>query len=127
MRRASMDTRICALAAAAALPLLAAGCGKTHAGRSKRGATVERLPRVEVVQPERKRLVRRLETSATVEALKKVDLSARVPGVVSQLDDRMDIGRPVKAGEVLLRLAVPELEADRAQKEALVEQAKRQE
>jgi HlyD family secretion protein len=109
------------------LVLLQAGCGKPQAGRAKRGATVERLPRVEVVQPARKRLVRRLETSATVEALKKVDLSARVPGVVHVLDDKMDIGRAVKAGEVLLKLAVPELEADRAHKEALVEQAKRQE
>ena len=38
----------------------------------------------------------------------------------------MDIGRRVKAGEKLVALAVPELEADRANKEAVLEQARNQ-
>src|SRR5262249_48818461 len=93
----------------------------------KRGVLVERLPRVEVVHPVRKRIVRRLETSATVEALKKVDVSARVPGIVRDLDDKMDIGRTVKQGEVLLRLAVPERRPDGAAKDARHEEGKKQE
>lgn len=112
----------------AALLLLAfallTGCGKP-AARPRRGARVERLPRLEVVQPERKRLVRRLEVSAIVEALQKVDLSARVPGVVKDFSPRIDIGYEVKKGEVLCQLAVPELEVDRSYKEALLDQSKK--
>ncbi|MFO0845058.1 MAG: hypothetical protein U0797_22155 [Gemmataceae bacterium] len=107
-------------------PCLAVGCVKESAGQ-RRPKFVERLPRVEVVQPAPKRLVRRLETSATVEALKKVEISARVPGVVIDLDDHMDIGRAVKKGEVLLRLDVPDLVAERESKRAMEETAKRQE
>jgi RND family efflux transporter MFP subunit len=103
----------------------AAGCGRAPGRR--RSAFTERLPRVEVVQPTNKRLIRRLETSATVEALKRVELSARVPGVVRDLDDKVDIGFVVKKDQVLLRLHVPELEADKAHKEALLEQARKQE
>jgi RND family efflux transporter MFP subunit len=119
-----MNLRILSLLA---LPVLAAsfGCGHVVA-KPKRGATVERLLRFEVVQPQRKRLVRKLELAATVEALKKVDLSARVPGVVRVLDDRMDIGRRVKEGEVLLVLGVPDLDAELAHKEALRLQAEKQ-
>jgi RND family efflux transporter MFP subunit len=110
-----------------AVPVLAAPLGCTNvAARPKRGATVERLPRFEVVQPQRKRLIRKLELAATVEALKKVDLSARVPGVVDVLDDKMDIGREVKKGEVLLVLGVPDLDADLAHKKALTKQAEKQ-
>src|SRR5262245_16428735 len=111
------------------LPLLAgviAGCGHGSA-KTKRGAVVERLPRLEVVQPVRKQLVRKLELAATVEALKKVDLSSRVPGIVGELADDMDIGRPVKKGEVLLRLAIPDLKAELALKEATWKQAIQQE
>jgi RND family efflux transporter MFP subunit len=106
--------------------LLAAGCGES-ARRPRRGATVERLPKLEVVQPKRKRLLRKLEVAATVEALKKVELSARVPGIVAQLDDKMDIGRLVKKEEILVVLAVPELDAEKVYKEALLEQARKQE
>lgn len=121
-----MRKHLCAAGLAMVLFGLTVGCVKPPAP-TRRGARVERLPRLEVVQPERKRLVRRLEVSAVVEALKKVELCTRVTGVVSELDDKMDIGRAVRKGEVLCRLAVPELEVDKACKEALLEQAKKQE
>jgi RND family efflux transporter MFP subunit len=108
------------------LVCLASGCGQAS-GKPRRGAVKERLPRLEVIRPVRKRLVRRLELAATVEALKKVDLAARVPGVVGFLDDKMDIGRAVKKDEVLLRLSVPDLEADKQHKEALVVEARKRE
>ena len=120
-----MQMQLLFLMAAVAL-VIAAGCGQV-AHRGRRGATVERLPKLEVVQPERKRLKRWLELSATVEALRKVDLSARVPGEVATLKDTIDIGRTVKEGDVLLRLAVPELEADKVLKEAMLSQARKQE
>ena len=109
------------------LPALAGalGCAQVVA-KPKRGATVERLPRFEVVTPQRKQLIRKLELAATVEALRKVEIAARVPGVVKVLDDKMDIGRHVKAGEVMLVLGVPDLEADLAHKKALSKQAQKQ-
>jgi RND family efflux transporter MFP subunit len=89
------------------------------------------LPRLEIVQPERGPLVIRIELSAMVEAMEKADLCARVPGMVEslQLDDRkaeVDIGRRVSAGEPLIKLAVPDLEADKKLKEALLDQAEKQ-
>lgn len=101
------------------------GCGK-GGKKSLRGEVVERLPRLEVVEPTRKRLVRRLEVSATVEGQKRVELSARVPGEVQWLPDDMDIGRKVKQGEVLLKLKVPELDADLKHKKAIQAQSEKQ-
>jgi RND family efflux transporter MFP subunit len=102
------------------------GCSKSPT-QSKRGQRIERLPRVEVVQSERKRLVRRLDVAATVEALKRVDVAARVPGIVAKIDDKMDIGKAVRQGDVLVQLAVPELEADLTLKQAVAEQSRKQE
>jgi RND family efflux transporter MFP subunit len=103
--------------------LLGLGCGTA---KPRKGGFVERLPQLEVVHPARKRIQRRVELAATVEALQRVDLSARVPGVVSYLPAHIDIGREVKKDEVLLRLAVPELDADEKHKEALLHQAEKQ-
>jgi RND family efflux transporter MFP subunit len=100
------------------------GCGRGP-GQPRRAAE-ERLPRVEVVRPQRTELQRRVELSATVEALKRVELCARVPGAVDYLPDDVDIGRRVKAGEKLVHLAVPDLEADKKYKEALLDQARKQ-
>jgi RND family efflux transporter MFP subunit len=91
----------------------------------------ERLPRLETVQPERGPMLVRIELSVMVDAMEKADLCARVPGAVEslQLDERkpeVDIGRRVTAGEALLKLAVPDLEADRKLKETLLDQAQKQ-
>jgi RND family efflux transporter MFP subunit len=104
--------------------VVAAGCS-AH-GRKARFVEGERLPRLEAVAPAKTTLEVRAELLATVEPLEKADLSARVPGVVEFLPPDVDIGRPVKAGEKLLALAVPDLEADRASKEALLDQARNQ-
>jgi RND family efflux transporter MFP subunit len=90
-----------------------------------------RLPRLETVEPERYRLPVRVELTAVVDAMEKADLCARVPGMVEslQLDPgkpEVDIGRRVKAGEPLLKLAVPDLEADKRHREALLDQAEKQ-
>jgi RND family efflux transporter MFP subunit len=106
------------------LPLLALGCGQAPSRPAR--SEEERLPRLEVVRPSRTDLLRVVEAAATVEPLKAVDLCARVPGVVGYLPDEMDIGRKVAANEVLLRLDVPDLVAERKQKEALLEQARKQ-
>lgn len=105
---------------------LAVGCETKSASRSKRGQRVERLSKAEVVRPKRTQLVRQIELAVTVEAMQKVDLAARVPGVVLTLPPDIDIGRPVKADEKLLELEVPDLRADRALKAELLTQARGQ-
>jgi RND family efflux transporter MFP subunit len=107
------------------LPVLTAlGCGQGPARPPR--SEEQHLPRLEVIRPMRTDLLRRVEMAATVDALKQVDLCARVPGIIEHLPDDVDIGRKVRAGEVLVRLAVPELLADRRQKEALLGQARKQ-
>jgi len=103
--------------------LAVTGCGKDPARTHHRP---ERLPRVEAVRPQRTILTRTIELAATVEPLQRVELVARVPGVVDDLPRDIDIGRPIRKGEKLLGLAVPDLLADRKHKEALLEQAKQQ-
>jgi RND family efflux transporter MFP subunit len=106
-------------------PLLGVlGCGYGSAKPPRQ--ELERLPRLEVIRPVRTNLFRRVELAATVEPMKKVDLCARVPGIVGHLPDQVDIGRPVRAGEVLARLEVPDLEADKEHKKALLVQARKQ-
>jgi RND family efflux transporter MFP subunit len=101
-------------------------------GAKSRPSEIDRLPRVEVVQPIRTNLERSIEISATIEPMEKVELCARVPGVIDQMGDDIDIGRVVKGphdgmpGEKLITLAVPDLDAQKRHKEALLEQAKRQ-
>jgi len=111
---------------ALAATLAGFGCDKS-APKARRGATRERLSRVEVVTPKMQPLARRLEVAATVEAMKSVDISARIPGIVRDLDDDMTIERVVKENEILLKLDVPELVAEQATKSALAEQARKQE
>src|SRR5215472_17777603 len=107
------------------LPLLAAlGCG--HGSAKPPRQELERLPRLEVTRPVRTNLFRRVELAATVEPMKKVDLCTRVPGIVGHLPDQVDIGRPVRGGEILARLEVPDLEADKEHKKALLAQARKQ-
>jgi RND family efflux transporter MFP subunit len=106
-----------------------AGCG-TQRGKAPKPEE-ETLPRVETVSPEWGLMPIHIELSAVVEPMEKADLCARVPGVIEslQLDSSMpevDIGRLVTAGEPLVKLAIPDLEAEKAYKEALLEQAKRQ-
>jgi RND family efflux transporter MFP subunit len=106
-----------------------AGCGFTD--NRPHPSDEARLPRLETVEPERYRLPVRVELTAVVDAMEKADLCARVAGLVEslQLDSgkpEVDIGRRVKAGDSLLKLAVPDLEADKKHREALLDQAEKQ-
>lgn len=113
----------------AVVPLLVAGCGKQ--GPNPVAEEVHRLPRVQTVQPARGSMPIQLELLATVEPMEKAELCARVPGMVESMrldpdKPEVDIGRRVKAGEKLVKLAVPDLEADKKLKEAMLEQAESQ-
>src|SRR5438105_1502811 len=105
------------------LGLLATGCGTREGARRE---PAERYPRLETVAPVYANFPVKIDLTATVEALEKADLCARVPGVVAELAADIDIGRRVTSGEKLLRLDVPDLEADHHNKEALLEQARKQ-
>ncbi|HEV3204353.1 MAG TPA: efflux RND transporter periplasmic adaptor subunit [Gemmataceae bacterium] len=105
------------------------GCGSTDNTGTK--TEVDRMPRLETMLPERVQLPIQIELSAVVEPMEKADLCARVAGVIEtlQLDPKKpeaDIGREVSAGEPLIKLYVPDLEAEKKYKEALLEQAKKQ-
>jgi RND family efflux transporter MFP subunit len=100
-----------------------AGCGSPSAPTAPR----ERLARVETTAPAVESLPIRVELTATVEPLYRVDVCARVNGVVAEFfPANLDIGQRVLAGAPVLRLAVPELEAQREQRLAALSQAKNQ-
>ncbi len=110
-------------------PLLAVGCVKKETAPA--GTRTDRLPRLETIRPERGPRVVQSRLVATVDALDKADLCARVPGTVEsfRLDanqPEVDIGRRVKAGEPLVKIAVPDIEADLKLKQAMREQAQNQ-
>lgn len=110
-----------------------AGCGQPAA--TPPGPTpANTSPRtVGVVHPERKSLRRVVEQPGTVLAFEETQLFARVPGYVRKLN--VDIGQKIRGpkydsagketepGEVLAELAVPELEEESNQKQAVVRQA----
>jgi RND family efflux transporter MFP subunit len=66
---------------------------------------------VRVVTPEERSFTLSSTQPGTAEAFYEADLGAKVSGFVSELS--VDVGTQVRAGQVLARLAVPELEAER--------------
>jgi RND family efflux transporter MFP subunit len=92
-RRVRSDRSLRVSAAAAAL-LLAAGAGAQPVA-------------VRAIAPEQRDLARASTQPGTAEAFYEADLGAKVSGYVSEL--AVDIGSRVKTGQVLARVAVPEL------------------
>lgn len=109
--------------AACLMVLLAAvmGCAEPKTSSKSR----DRLPRVETTTPAAQSLEIEVNLTATVEPLYKIDLCSRVTGIVGEFyPPDLDIGDRVAAGAPMLRLDVPELEAQREQRKASVAQAK---
>jgi RND family efflux transporter MFP subunit len=101
----------------------AVGCGVQHSAKPRLGE-VERLPRLETSQPQRTTLLVKADYTATVDSLEKADLCAQVRGAVKTIAADVDIGRPVKEGEALITLDIPDIVAERDNKKALLEQAR---
>src|SRR5918995_1682883 len=80
-----------------------AAAGASLAAAAAWGQSID----VPIVQPERRTLARLSSQPATAEALHEADLGSKVSGEVTELN--VDIGSRVKAGQVLVRMAVPEL------------------
>ena len=87
-----------------------------------------------VVHPYRKSLSRVIEQPGTLQAKEETLLFSRIPGFVRKQRPEVDIGyrirgprlddkgKEIEPGEVLADLAVPELEEETRQKEAMVRQ-----
>lgn len=67
-------------------------------------------PLVEVVAARNGTVDQRVRLAGSLEPYERVSLHARVTGYLEEL--RVDIGSRVEAGEVLARLAIPEMEAE---------------
>lgn len=110
---------------------LLAVIGCSSKGQKPEKPEIDTLPRVETMVPERGLLPLQIELSAVIEPLEKADLCARIPGVIAtwQVDPRrpeVDIGRQVSAGEPLAKLSIPDVEAEKSYKDALLDQAHKQ-
>jgi RND family efflux transporter MFP subunit len=126
-----MNVRNAALVAALGLSGLA-GCDSRPA--KPRLSEVDRVPRIETVQPELSTREVTVDLLATVEALERVRLCARVQagttglrgmrGFIKTIPSEIDIGLPVKEGQPLLDLELPDLQADRVTKGAYLALAK---
>ncbi|HEY2785921.1 MAG TPA: efflux RND transporter periplasmic adaptor subunit [Fimbriiglobus sp.] len=103
--------------------LLVTGCGSPATSTPPR----DRLVRVETTVPTVETFPIRVDLSATVEPLYRVDVCARVTGVVAEFfPANLDVGQRVAAGAPILRLDVPELDAQREQRKAALALAKDQ-
>ncbi|MCZ2342381.1 MAG: efflux RND transporter periplasmic adaptor subunit [Bacteroidales bacterium] len=92
-------------------------------------------PAISIVKPEKRPVTRVIEQPGNVQAFEETVLYPKIPGYVRALaadpakatrqphDRLIDIGSRVKADQILVELAVPELEEEFKQKEALVRQA----
>ncbi len=127
-------TTFCALLCAVAI-----GCNRpvatAPASNPAASATASALPPIKVtpITPVRKTLIRMVEQPGQVEAFEEAPLFAKVTGYVQKLwvdlGDAVtgpkydESGKLVSTGQVLCELAIPELEEERDQKLALIEEA----
>jgi RND family efflux transporter MFP subunit len=127
-----MRPNACLLVAAIALAF--AGCNKRPAAPPAQAAAAT-APKITVIKPELRSIHRSVEQPGTVHAFEETALFARLTGFVGSIDDdpekknhpphdrRFDRGSRVRKGQVLAELAIPELNQEFRQKEALVKQA----
>ncbi len=77
--------------------------------------------RVSPIKPIRKTLVRRIEQPGEIHAFEQTPLYSKVTGFISKV--HVDIGDPVKTGQLLAEISIPEYEQELKQKQAMVAQA----
>lgn len=105
---------------------LVAGCRKQAASSDKKSskgeARASERPKVAVVRPEQKTVRRPIKRPGfNIEAYQSTALFAKISGYVDKW--HFDIGDPVRKGQVMAELLVPEMEVEVEQKQALVVQA----
>jgi RND family efflux transporter MFP subunit len=84
--------------------------------------TAVQVPKVTLINPERRTIHRAVEQPGTIEAFEQTPLHAKIAGYVEIV--RVDIGDRVDKGQVLAELSVPEMVEELNRKEALLAQAK---
>jgi RND family efflux transporter MFP subunit len=110
---------------AAGLLFVLAGCQRLAAPPPQpptTGVTEKEPPRVSVIKPERKTVRRTIKRPGyNIEAYQTAPMYAKIPGYIRKWN--VDIGDPVRKGQVLAELWVPEMEVEVRQKAAAVNQA----
>jgi RND family efflux transporter MFP subunit len=114
-----------------ALPVLLAGCGDRHAaaGGNDRGSSGKEdgggpAREVRLAKAEEGRLARTILVSGTLAGDEQAELAAKVSGRLEQI--YVDIGSPVKRGQVIARLAPTDFELRVRQAETALQQARTQ-
>lgn len=125
-RSASEGNRRCiGIALGLGVSILAlAGCGGPVAADHKQPEAPAATGPLEVVlagPPVRKTLTLVSTQPARIEAIEQTPLHSKLAGYVAEV--LVDYGDVVKAGKALIKLSVPEMEVDVAQKQALIDQA----
>jgi RND family efflux transporter MFP subunit len=117
------------------LALLILGCNRNQPAQPAANAPAAAAKKVEVVKPAKRAVKREVEQPGTVEPFEETVLRANITGLVGSVgedpakkdrpphDRLFDIGSRVKTGQVLARIAVPELDCEFDQKQALVKQS----
>ena len=106
----------------ATLPAVAGGC-RQPAKDPPAPAKEQPAHSVTIVKPERKTIRREVAQPGRIEAFERTPIVARIPGYV--LKWNLDIGDPIKKGEVLAVLSVPDMESELKLKEEQVQQAQK--
>jgi HlyD family secretion protein len=104
-----------------AFAMLASGCRQASPPPSPSSPQAAAIPEVTVAKPERRTLALSTTQPGRIEAFERTPLYAKVAGYVEEV--KVDIGDTVRKGDVLVRIAVPELLDELHEKEALVAQA----
>src|SRR5271163_1273551 len=110
---------IFAVATGIAFMVLASGCERQLEGKA--GTSSLPVRSVEIVHPERQTIRRSVGEPGELEAFETTSIHAKIAGYVKNWT--VNIGATVKKGQTLAELAVPELDAELKQKQAMVEQA----
>ena len=106
----------------AALLAVAGGC-RQSASDSPAPTTEQPARSVTVVKPERKTIRREVAQPGLIQAFERTPIVARIPGYV--LKWNVDIGDPIKKGDILAELWVPEMVSELKLKEEQVQQAQK--
>jgi len=109
------------VAAVAFLTLVAAGCASPSTSAQTRVDDADR-PTVQVATVSRAPIVRTITVNGTLAAEEEVMLSLKVTGRLDEL--RVDLGSPVRRGEVIARLSPEDFELRMQQVTAALQQAR---
>lgn len=117
-----MRRRFSWLAVAALGPMISVGCARTSASQaSPKSQSSGSSPTVNVVVVESQKLHTTLSLPSQISPYETVAIFPKVTGFIEKIS--VDRGSRVKAGELIVQLSAPELEAQRSQADANLQTA----